>query len=101
MYSKAWLAFPIAIKLSGIYLQEDVLLYGDFQDEYEKLVSEHICFSKNKKINAKINKTYLKGTNLWTVTDDLLARFHLIPVVLVDGEKLYLSFDKGAAWKEG
>lgn len=100
MYSKAWFAFPVAVKLSGIYLGEDVLMHGDLQDEYEKLISKHLHFKRNKKLCANVNQTYLKGTNLWSVTEDLLERFHLIPVVYVEGENVYLNFEKGSAWKE-
>lgn len=100
MYSKAWFAFPVAVKLSAIYLSEDILLDGDLQDEYAPLVKDHIVFKKNKALEAKILKTYLKGSNLWGVTSDIMERFHLLPIVTIDDHgACILSFEKSQAWK--
>lgn len=102
MHSKTWFALPLAVKLSEVYLSEDILLDGDLQDVYADLVKDHILLKKNKKLCATIRKTYLKGANLWSVTCDIMERFHLIPVVGVDENGGFsLIFEKGNAWKEG
>lgn len=99
MLSKTWFALPLAVKLSEIYLDEDTLLYGDLQDEYAKLIRPYIRFTKNKKLKATISKTFLCGTSLWSVTYDILERFHLLPVVLVDSDgALVVKFEKSQAW---
>lgn len=100
MHSKTWFALPLAVKLSTVHLSEDILLDGDLQDVYASLVKDYIFVVKNKKLKAKICKTYTKNSSLWDVTSDIMERFHLLPVISVSEDGIFsLTFEKGSAWK--
>lgn len=101
MYSKTWFTFPLALKLAEITLEDDVTLEGDLQECYQILLAGNVNYRRNKSLDAKISKTYHKGETLWRITEDILIRFHLIPVVQAGNGTTYLTFKKGSAWKKG
>lgn len=95
---------PIATMLSVHKVDEDVQLDGDLGTEVRKLVSKYITEDKliflvDPKLNATIHLSYPKDSNLWTIFDSILQRYHLLPTITTNEKgAVVVVLKEGGAW---
>lgn len=98
---------PLATLVSNYELRDETYLSGDLQESVKELLEDYIPNTKlrvirNKALSASINFVYPEHTNLWTILDGILHRYHLIVSIKassIDQEPITIKFMEGPAWK--
>lgn len=103
MWAKFMYLIPVAAILSQYETPNEIKMEGDLVTELDRLLRFANCPSNLKltktKLKCRIDATYPKGTNVWTIFDTILQRYHLVAFVESDGEdSIRLSLKEGAAW---
>ena len=100
-WSRQIAMLPVAAIMATVTIPEEVKMEGDLQDEFNNLLKQYmpaVRFRRNKDITAYINTTYPEQSNLWTILDGILSRYHLwLDFTPIEGT-LELHFEKGSAW---
>lgn len=104
MWSNLLYMIPVSSILYDCVADEEVKMEGHLGDELEKLFKKYLGKSKlkfvNKGLHANIYATYPAGTNLWSIVDGIIARFHLIAYIDErGGGDILFHLEEGAAWK--
>lgn len=107
MWSNMLYFLPLAAILSTHEIEEEETLQGPLQDELIKLFEKTIHHNKlrivkNEKLNATINTTYPSHSNLWTIMDGVIQRYHLVLDIQTDktGECVTIQMMEGPSWKK-
>lgn len=79
---------------------------GDLGDELERLFKTYLKNSKlkfvNKGLHANVYATYPSGTNLWSIVDGIITRFHLIAYIDErGGQDILFRLEESVSWKHG
>lgn len=98
---------PVATILCKYELAEEEEFRGQLQDElirvFEKTVSlDNLRLIPNKNLHATINTTYPAHSNLWTIMDGILQRYHLILDIkpMKNREGITIQLLEGPSWKK-
>lgn len=95
---------PVSTILYNCVINEEIKMEGNLGDELTKLFKTYLVNSRLKlaklKIHANIYATYPAGTNLWTIMDGIITKFHLACVIdeKSNGDVI-LKLEEGAAWR--
>lgn len=101
MWARMICLLPIAAMMSTVNISEEIKMEGDLQYELERLLSKNMQAIKiiyNKKLNLKINTSYPAGSNLWTIFDGILERYHLLIDILPKDGTIAFKLKEGSAW---
>lgn len=104
MWSNLMYFLPVAAILSSYTIECDVHLEGDLGEELEKLFgtyisSERLRITTSPSLKARVNMTYPAKTNLWTIFDSIMQRFHLAPEVSAGEDRcVVVVLREGSAW---
>lgn len=100
-WSRQIAMLPVIAMMATVIVPEEIKMEGDLQDEFSKLLKKYMPnmrFRRNNGIVAYINTTYPEQSNLWTILDGILNRYHLrLEFTPIEGT-LELHFEKGFAW---
>lgn len=104
MWSNLLYMLPVSSILYNCTIPEEIKMEGNVGDELEKLFKKYLVNSKlkyvNKTIHANIYATYPAGTNLLTILDGIMARFHLmIYINEKDKDDILFELQESIAWK--
>lgn len=106
MWSKLLYLAPVASILSMRETDEEEELRGQLQDElirlFEKTIhSDRFKLILNPDLHATINTTYPAHSNLWTILDGVLQRYHLILDIkpMKDTDGITVQLLEGPSWK--
>lgn len=106
MWSKLLYLAPIASILSLYETEKEENLQGKLQDELIRFFEDNIQKYKfriiqNAHLNATINVTYPAHSNLWTIMDGILQRYHLIPSINPNEHGgIDVQLLEGPSWKK-
>lgn len=103
MWAKFMYLIPVASILSRYEVPNEIKMEGDLLTELDRLLHFANCPSnlklKKTKLKCHIDATYPKGTNVWTIFDTLLQRYHLVAFVEFHGDdSISLNLKEGIAW---
>lgn len=97
---------PVATVLCMCETEEEEELRGQLQDELIRLFKKTVPPDRleiipNKDLHATINTTYPAHSNLWTILDGVLQRYHLILDIkpMKDREGITIKLLEGPSWK--
>lgn len=97
---------PVAAVLCMHETDEEEELRGQLQDELIRVFEKSIHHDRfkiipNKDLHATINTTYPAHSNLWTILDGVLQRYHLILDIkpMKDTEGITIQLLEGPSWK--
>lgn len=104
MWSNLMYMLPVTSILYNCVIDEEIKMEGNVADELERIFSKYLVNSRLKlaktNIHANIYFTYPAGTNLWTILDTIMARFHLSAYIDErDSDMMILRLEEGVAWK--
>lgn len=104
MWSNLMYMLPITSILYNCVVNEEIKMEGNVGDELEKIFNKYLVNSRLKlaksKIHANIYSTYPAGTNLWTILDTIMVRFHLSAYIDErDPDMMILKLEESVAWK--
>lgn len=104
MWSNLLYMLPVSSILYNCTIPEEVKMEGNVGDELERIFKKYLVNSKlkfiNKGIHANIYATYPTGTNLLTILDGIMARFHLtIYIDEKDKDNILFELKESIAWK--
>lgn len=104
MWSNLLYMIPVSSVLYNCVVDEEIKMEGNLGDELERVFKTYLKNSRlkfvNKGLHANIYGTYPAGTNLWSILDGIIVRFHLIAYIdeRGDGDILF-HLEESAAWK--
>lgn len=104
MWVHALYTIPVAMVLSKITLTEDIKMEGDLITELNHLlkvsnVEDRLRLGKTK-VKATINAEYPAGSNVWTILNEIITRYHLTTFVTTEENNVVvLTLEEGASWK--
>lgn len=104
MWSNLMYVLPIAEFLMKYETSKEIKMEGDLMEELSKLIDDYVSVPNFKfiksSVKATINTTYPESTSIWKILDDILHRYHLIPIIGTEsGGIVTLSLEEGAAWR--
>lgn len=104
MWSNLLYMLPVISVLYNCTVNEEIKMEGNVGDELERIFSKYLINSKLKlaktNIHATIHATYPSGTNLWTIVDTIMARFHLSAYIDEhDPNDIVLRLEESIAWR--
>lgn len=104
MWSNLLYILPVASILYDCTITEEIKMEGDLSEELDKLFKKYLPNSKLKlhksHIHATIHSTYPAGTNLWSILDGIMTRFHLMAYVDERNSNcIILKLEESVAWK--
>lgn len=104
MWSNLLYMLPVTSILYNCTVNEEVKMEGNVSDELQKVFKKYLVNSKLKlaktTIHANIYANYPTGTNLWTIVDGIMARFHLMAYIDErNPDEILLRLEEGPAWK--
>lgn len=102
MWSRMVYLMPIAAIMSTVNVSEEIKMEGDLQSELERLLGEHmkaLRLVRNEELNLTINSSYPKESNLWTIFDGILERYHLLVDIAANDGMVIIKLVEGSAWK--
>lgn len=107
MWTKMLYLAPVAAILSLHETAEEETLHGYLQEELIRVFQKNIHHDKfqiilNKHLHATINATYPAHSNLWTILDGVLQRYHLI-LDIKSNEKtggITVQLLEGLSWRK-
>lgn len=104
MWVHALYTIPVAMVLSKITLTKEIKMEGDLITELNHLfkvagVEDRLKLGKTK-IKAMINAEYPAGSNVWTIVNEIITRYHLTTFVTTEENNIVmLTLEEGASWK--
>lgn len=104
MWSNLLYMLPVMSRLYKCTINEEIKMEGNISEELQRVFKKYLVDSKVKlaetKIHATINATYPAGTNLWSIIDSIMARFHLMAYIDErNPDTIILRLEEGLAWK--
>lgn len=104
MWSNLIYMLPATSILYNCTINEELKMEGNVGDELERVFKKYMVNSKLKlaktKIHANIYATYPTGTNLWTIVDGIMTRFHLTAYIDEHNpEEIMLRLEESFAWR--
>lgn len=104
MWSNLLYMLPVASILYNCTIDEEIKMEGDLGEELTKLFKKYLSNSKlkffKKNLHATIYATYPTGTNLWSILDGIMTRFHLTAYINEkDSNNIILTLEESLAWK--
>ena len=98
---------PVACVLAIHETDEEETLRGQLQDELIRVFEKNIQHGgfkiiPNPNLHATVNTTYPAHSNLWTILDGVLQRYHLILDIkpMKDAEGITIQLLEGPSWKK-
>ena len=98
---------PVAAILCMFETEEEEELRGQLQDELIRLFKKTIHHNQfeiipNEKLHSTINTTYPAHSNLWTILDGVIQRYHLILDIkpMEDRKGITIQLLEGPSWKK-
>lgn len=101
MWSRMIYFLPIAAMMSTIKIKEEIKMEGDLQDCLEELFRKNLDSLKlfrNDDLNLRANFIYPAGSNLWTIFDEILIRYHLMADITSNDKTILIKLKEGSAW---
>lgn len=104
MWSNLLYMLPISTILYNCVINEEIKMEGDLGDELTRLFKKYLVNSRLKlakpKVHANIYATYPAGTNLWTIMDGIMARFHLACTIdEKNNGDMILKLEEAISWR--
>lgn len=104
MWSNLLYMLPVTSILHNCTINEEIKMEGNVADELQRVFKKYLVNSKLKlaerPIHATIYTIYPSGTNLWTIVDDIMLRFHLIAYIDErNPDEILLRLEETLAWK--
>lgn len=104
MWSNLMYMLPVTSILYNCTINEEVKMEGNVGDELQRIFNKYLVNSKLKlaktNIHANIYSTYPAGTNLWTILDTIMVRFHLSAYIDErNKDEMILKLEEGIAWR--
>lgn len=102
MWSRLVYLMPIASIMATVNIPEEIKMEGDLQSELDQLFDKHmkaLRFVRNKGLDLTVNCTYPAGSNLWTIFDGILERYHLLVDIIPKNGIIVIKFKEGSSWK--
>lgn len=104
MWTNLLYMVPVTSFLYKCVIDEEIKMEGNVGRELERVFEQYMKDSKLKlgklKLSGQIHATYPAGTNLWTIVDGLMTRFHLSAYIdeQPNGDILF-RLEESISWK--
>lgn len=102
MWSRMIYLMPVASIMAMVNIPEEIKMEGDLQSELELLFDKYmkaLRLVRNKELDLRVNCSYPAGSNLWTIFDGILERYHLLVDISSKNGEIVIKFREGSAWK--
>lgn len=105
MWASIAYLLPVATVLSKIIVDDEIIFDGDLYQELNTLVFRYVpanllVLLPNPELKATSNFRFPAKTNMWSVMDSILMRYHLtIELGSTREGALTVKLKEGAAWR--